>query len=241
MSWFALPNALLFSNATQYGGNYMSAIETPLVDALGVMKTIVFVPYAREDWKEYSLTVCTRLRQSGLAIQEIDDEQPSRSIAKADAVLIGGGNTFRLLYHLHARRVIPCLRDAVLHGLRYVGVSAGAVVAGPTLCTTNSMPIMMPVSYDALGIVPFQINAHYFEQPEDVRIMGESRDQRIGEYIRHAGRAVVALREGCYLDVAGQSVTVKGNAGAVLFRSDGQRYEYAVGAKLPSDDLIARA
>ena len=100
----------------------------------------------------------------------------------------------------------------------YVGSSAGAIVAGPSLGTTKDMPIVEPPSFSALSLVPFQISPHYLDPDPASTHMGETQEERIGQFLEEHDRPVVGLREGAMLRVDGGDVTLTGVAGARIFR-----------------------
>ena len=145
---------------------------------------------------------------------------PERAILKAEVIMMGGGNTFRLLDSLYALGVIDRLSRHVREGVtRYVGASAGTNVACPTIRTTNDMPICHPPSFAALGLVPFQINLHYIDADPASTFMGETRDERIAEFLEENECAVLALYEGSWLRVSRGSAVVTGR-GRLFERQD---------------------
>jgi dipeptidase E len=115
----------------------------------------------------------------------------------------------------------------------YLGSSAGSVIAAPTLKTTNDMPIVRPESFDALGLVPFQINAHYFDADPESKHMGETREERLHEYLEENDVPVVGLREGAWLRVAAGEVRLGGRAGARLFHRGADPLEVQPGRPIP--------
>jgi dipeptidase E len=143
---------------------------------------------------------------------------PHRAVEKAEAIFCGGGNTFRLLRTLGEMGVLPLVRRRVAEGMVYSGASAGSNLACPSIRTTNDMPIVQPATFDALGLVAFQINPHYLDPAPDSTHMGETRETRIREFHEENEAPVVGLREGAILRVEGESVLLKGVAGARLFR-----------------------
>ena len=157
---------------------------------------------------------------------------PCAEVENADAVFIGGGNTFRLLKTIYEKSLLDVLRSRVFGGMPYLGSSAGSVVAGPTLKTTNDMPIVQPSSFAALGLVNFQINAHYLDTDPRSTHMGETREERLLQYLEENEIPVLALREGAMVRVERGSVQLKGESGARLFRQGSLPEEIAAGTKL---------
>lgn len=138
---------------------------------------------------------------------------PAHAILEADVVLMGGGNTFRLLDSLQGLDVLDGLAARVRSGeARYIGSSAGTNVACPTIRTTNDMPICQPRSFSALGLLPFQINLHYVDADPASTFMGETREERIEEFLEENDCPVLALYEGSWLRVSGSTATVTGPA-----------------------------
>ena len=132
--------------------------------------------------------------------------------------MVGGGNTFRLVKMMHDNGLMAAIRDKVAEGAPYIGWSAGSNVTCPTLCTTNDMPIVEPISFKTLGLIPFQINPHYIDTHPEGHA-GETRQQRILEYLAaNRGMCVAGLREGCMLSVEDGKISLIGNRPLTLFR-----------------------
>jgi len=204
---------LLLSNSTNFGGTMFShAAEAFAGVAAGAVVT--FVPYALADWDDYAERATAALGAFGIEVVSAHrSSAPDRAILEADVVMMGGGNTFRLLDSLYALRVIEGLGRRVREGAtRYVGASAGTNVACPTIRTTNDMPICRPPSFAALGLVPFQINLHYIDADPASTFMGETREERIDEFLEENDCEVLALYEGSWLRVSGETAEVTGRA-----------------------------
>jgi dipeptidase E len=141
-----------------------------------------------------------------------------KAVEEADAIFIGGGNTFRLLKALQDLDLIESIRRRVGNGAPYIGSSAGSNVAGPTIKTTKDMPIVQPRSFDALGLVPFQISPHFLDPDPDSKHMGETQEERILQFLEENDAPAVGMREGAWLLAEGSSVLLKGANGARIFR-----------------------
>jgi dipeptidase E len=137
-------------------------------------------------------------------------EEGRRQLEGAQAVFVGGGNTFRLLKTLQDTGLLQTLAERAREGMLYLGASAGTNIAAPTIRTTNDMPIVQPRSFDALGLVPFQINPHYLDADPAMRHMGETREERLREFLEENDRVVVGLREGAWLRVEGARLRLEG-------------------------------
>src|SRR5215469_3813026 len=183
---------LLIGSSNVYGTGYLDHAETEIVRALADVSRVFFVPHALFDVRA--------------------------AVRNAEAVFIGGGNTFRLLSALYELDLLEPIRHRVAEGMPYVGSSAGAIVAGPSLGTTKDMPIVEPPSFDALALVPFQLSPHYLDPDPTSTHMGETQEERIGQFLEEHDRTVVGLREGAILRVDGDGVTLTGVAGARIFR-----------------------
>ena len=185
---------------------------------------VLFVPYASHDYPDYTSRMQGFFGAIGPKLVGLhESSDPIETISHADAIYVGGGNSFLLAKELHERGLIAPIRERVLSGAPYLGVSAGANVACPTMMTTNDMPIVHPPSFDTLGIVPFQINPHY--HPGKIRFMyegeivehyGESRGKRISEYHRVHDTPVLGMWEGSFVSWDGSKGTLFGRANAFL-------------------------
>ncbi len=228
---------LLISNSTQHGSGYLDHCAGELADFLGAVERVVFVPYALADRRGYTAKARARFSRLGLALDGLDEAvDPVAAVAAAPALFVGGGNTFRLLAELHATGVLGAIRERVAAGVPYVGTSAGSNVACPTIRTTNDMPIVEPPSFRALDLVPFQINPHYLDPEPGSTHQGETREQRLREYLEENERPVVGLREGSMLRVEGGRLTLLGSTPARLFRRGVEPVELAPPARL--DELL---
>jgi dipeptidase E len=155
----------------------------------------------------------------GFGVDSIHEAQdPVAAVEAAEALFIGGGNTFRLLDQLQRRGLVEPIRRKALAGMPYLGTSAGSNVACVTIKTTNDMPIVEPRSLSALALVPFNINPHYLDPDPGSRHMGETRETRIREFHEENAPPVLGLREGSMLRVEGDAARVEGESGARLFR-----------------------
>ena len=211
----------------------------------GDLKRIMFVPYALHDHQAYLKAMVERGFDAGYELVGIDScADPVAAVMEADGVFVGGGNTFRLTNDLQRLGLIEQSRPRVEAGMPYLGVSAGTNVACPTMQTTNDMPIVLPINFDTLGLVPFQINAHYFagqvwvkSGDEMVEHLGETRAQRISEYHEMNPLPVVGLSEGTFLSRENGMCILKGG-NAVLFSPGRPEKELSTGLDL-SDLLVA--
>lgn len=211
----------------------------------GAARRILFVPYALADHERYVTLMVERGFAAGYALDGIHRHgDPARAVREAEAIYIGGGNTFRLMEELHRRALLAPIRERVRSGTPFMGVSAGSNAACPTMQTTNDMPIVMPPSFEALALVPFQINAHYFAGSVHAKTeqgyaehFGETRDDRIREYHEMNERPVVGLWEGGVLHVEHGRVLLSG-APARVFRKGEPPTDRAPGSDLA--DLVGR-
>ncbi|MFB7895598.1 dipeptidase PepE [Streptomyces xiamenensis] len=225
---------LLLSNSTAPGHGPLEHAREEIADALGGARRMLFVPYAQADHDAYTAAIAGALAPLGVEVRGAHTaDRPAALLEEADSVFIGGGNSFRLLTALHRHGLIPAIRAKVAAGALYMGSSAGTNMACPTLRTTNDMPIVQPPSFDALGLVPFQINPHYLDPVPGSTHMGETRAKRIAEFHEENDVPVLGLREGTWVRADQGRLTLGGvAAGAVLFGRGLAPVEYGPGADL---------
>jgi len=224
---------LLISNSTLYGSGYLDHAEAEIRSFLGDLKRVLFVPFALYDRDAYARTAQKRFQRMGYELSSIHTAaDATQAVNETDAVFIGGGNTFRLLKALYVFDLIGPIRQRVAEGMPYIGSSAGSNVAGPTIKTTNDMPIVQPPSFDALGLVPFQINPHYLDPDPNSKHKGETREERILQFLEDNDTPVAGLREGAMLRVENGETILRGTFGARIFRKGLDPVETLPGAHL---------
>ena len=224
---------LLISNSTLYGNGYLDHAETEIRSFLGDLRRVLFVPYALFDRDKYAATAQQRFQKMGYMLTSVHAAaDPVAAVDETDAVFIGGGNTFRLLKALYDFKLLDPIRNRVSNGMPYIGSSAGSNVAAPTIKTTNDMPIVQPPSFDALGLVSFQINPHYLDPDSNSKHMGETREERIIQFLEENDTPVVGLREGAMLRIEHGNTILRGSTGARIFRKSMEPIEILPGARL---------
>lgn len=219
---------ILASNTVQHG-------KSPLEHCLPAVRTlfegarrIAFVGFAKADQEAYVAFVRPAFDALGI---EVVSAHTGVNLADVDGCFVGGGNTFLLVKRLYETGWMDGIRAAVRGGLPYLGSSAGTNITSPTLCTTNDMPVVQPPSFDTLGLVPFQINPHYLDADPTSTHKGETREQRLAEYHQHHALPVVGLREGSWLAVDGDRMTLGGPRPARILRPN-DAFEAEPGADL---------
>jgi dipeptidase E len=224
---------LLISNSTLYGSGYLDHAEEEIRDFLKDVTRVRFVPFALYDSDTYSSMAQARFKAMGYELDSIHTAaDPQKAIREAEAVFIGGGNTFRLLKSLYDFDLLEPIRMRVADGMPYVGSSAGSNVAGATIKTTKDMPIVEPPSFDALGLVTFQISPHYLDPDPNSTHMGETQEERILQFLEENDNTVVGLREGAMVRREFGFTVLKGSSGARIFRRGHDPVELAPGAEL---------
>jgi len=224
---------LLISNSTLHGSGYLDHAESEIRSFLGDAKRVLFVPYALFDRDKYATNARQRFQKMGYELTSVHTaENPVTAVNETDAVFIGGGNTFRLLNALYEFDLIEAIRKRVSNGMPYIGSSAGSNVAAPTIKTTNDMPIVQPPTFNALGLVSFQINPHYLDPDPNSKHMGETREERIVQFLEESDTPVVGLREGAMLRVENGETILLGSTGARIFRKGMQPSEILPGTRL---------
>ncbi len=222
---------LLISNSTNAGEEYLRYPLKEIGNFLGCVNEVVFIPFAAVtfSYEDYEAKVQARFSELDIAVRSIHREaDPIEAIRNAEAVVVGGGNTFALT----ELGLMGAIWERIREGVPYVGWSAGSNVACPTIRTTNDMPIVEPESFNAVGAVSFQINPHYLDANPEGHA-GETRQQRIEEFLAaNQTTAVVGLREGTMLRIEGESVRLIGERGMRYFKYGTEPKEYK-----PADNL----
>jgi dipeptidase E len=224
---------LLLSSSTVFGSRPFDYAEKELVDFLPGVTEIVFAPFALADRDGYFERTRERFEKMGfrmVSLHAVPDK--SKAIESAQAIFVGGGNTFRLLKTLYDLDLLEVIRRRVNAGLPYVGASAGSNVACPTIKTTNDMPIVQPPSFEALGLVSFQLNPHYLDPDSGLKHMGETREERITQFLEENDIPVVGLREGGILRIERGKTKLVGVAGARVFQRGKEPIELKPGDSL---------
>jgi dipeptidase E len=214
-----MPDLLLLSNSTSPGMGFLEHALGPIGELIPRPGShLLFVPFAGFDHDTYTRVMADAL--APLSIQVTGAHQvsdPAAALGDCDAVFVGGGNSFRLLRALEDTGLTAAIPARVRAGLPYLGSSAGTNMACPTLRTTNDMPIVQPASFAALGLIPFQVNPHYLDADPASTHQGETRAQRIAEFLECNAVPVLGLREGSWLRVGGSRASLGGTTAARLF------------------------
>jgi dipeptidase E len=224
---------LLISNSTVHGRGYLDHVQEQIKTFLGGAKTILFFPFALHDRDDYAAKAKARFAAMGYSLESAHTaDNPQNAIEQTDAIFIGGGNTFRLLKALQDLELLEAIRRKVKSGAPYIGSSAGSNVAGPTIKTTKDMPIVQPHSFDALGLVPFQISPHYLDPDPNSTHMGETQEERILQFLEENETPVVGIREGAWMLIENGGVTLKGETGTRIFRRGQPPVEVTPGTEI---------
>jgi dipeptidase E len=231
---------LLISTSTVFGTGYLDHAESEIRYHLADVRQILFVPYALADRDTYAARAEERFARMGIECTSVHRAHDLRAaVAQAQAIFIGGGNTFRLLKALQELDMLKLIRERVLAGMPYMGASAGSNVAAPTIRTTNAMPIVEPQNLRALGVFPCQINPHYVDPDPGSTHMGETREERLLQYLEENGTPVIGLREGAMLRVRDGVVDLCGLRGARIFARGIAPYEVEPGTRLDMANLAS--
>ncbi len=213
---------LLISNSTNAGEPYLDYPKKNIQNFLGdTVKKTLFLPYAGVtfSYDDYTEKVQTRFDEIGYTVDPIHlHSDPLKAVKQAEAIVVGGGNTWHLTRMIHDNHLIDAIREKVLTGTPYVGWSAGSNLACPTIKTTNDMPIIDPHGLHAFNLIPFQINPHYLDANPDGHA-GETREQRIEEFVEvNQDMFVLGLREGTMLQIINHKVELIGPRAARIFQ-----------------------
>ncbi|PWA06518.1 dipeptidase PepE [Flavobacterium psychrotolerans] len=216
-----MKNLIIASTSTLHGETYLEYLLPHLALHFKNCKTILFIPYARPggiSHEEYTHIVHLAFAKINIKVKGIHEfEDPKDAIENAEGIFTGGGNTFVLVYQLYRNNIMKNLAETLEKGTPYLGTSAGSNICGQTMQTTNDMPIIYPPSFETLGLLPFNLNPHYLDSDLDSKHMGETREARILEFHQFNSTPILGLREGSWLDIKGEQITLKGGLSARLF------------------------
>lgn len=220
---------LLISSSVVHGYGFLDHAEPELRQVLSGIRSVAFVPFAQHELEAVTQRVRERLAPLSVDVTQV---RGRNDIERAEAVFVGGGNTFRLLARMYEHDLLDAIRARVRSGMPYVGSSAGTNVATPSIKTTNDMPIVYPPTFDALGLVSFQINPHYLDPDPSSTHKGETREERIREFHQENTTPVVGLREGSMLRIESGRVTLVGLKSARIFRRGQEPIEVDSGSDI---------
>lgn len=224
-----MKSLIIASTSTLFGGSYLEYLLEELTLHFKNANTILFIPYARpsgishDDYTQKAAETFAKINKQVIGLHTYNN--PKKAIANAQGIFTGGGNTFVLLNQLYKHDLLSTLKTTINNGTPYLGTSAGSNICGLTINTTNDMPIVQPPSFKALGLVPFNINPHYLDPNPNSTHMGETRETRIKEFHAYNTQTVIGLREGSWLHVNGNQITLKGAPTARVFKHNETPYE----------------
>lgn len=227
---------IIASTSTVHGGSYLDYLLPTLENHFKDCSEILFIPYARpggishDGYTDNVRLAFAKINKTVKGLHEF--ENPTEALQNAQGIFTGGGNTFLLVTQLYANNVMEVLAKAVENGTPYLGSSAGSNITGLTMQTTNDMPIIYPPSFKTLGLIPFNLNPHYLDPDLNSKHMGETRETRIKEFHAFNTTSVLGLREGSWLEVNGEKITLRGNLSARVFRQNEAPVEMETGSDL---------
>ena len=219
-----MKNVIIASTSTVHGSDYLEYLLPELKIHFALCKTVLFIPYARPSGislEEYTAKAALAFAKINIAVKGIHEfNDAATAVKSAEGIFTGGGNTFVLVTQLYKNNIMTALEESIKKGIPYLGTSAGSVICGLSMQTTNDMPIVYPPSFKTLGIIPFNLNAHYLDADLQSKHMGETRDTRIKEFHAYNSIPVLGLREGSWLKIQGNKIIVKGELSARLFKQN---------------------
>lgn len=231
-----MKNLIVASTSTIHDSSYLEYLTEALVSLFKDIDQIIFIPYARPGGMShdtYTEIAAKFFRKLNIKVTGLHTfKNPEKAIEEAKGVFTGGGNTFLLVQMLYKNKVIQPLRESIYNGLPYLGTSAGSNICGPSMQNTNDMPIVYPPTFKTMGVIPYNINAHYMDPDSSSKHMGETRETRIKEYHTQNTVPVLGLREGSWLRVIGDEIKLKGVHTARLFEQGKAAVEIKAGSTL---------
>ncbi len=233
-----MKNICLASTSTVHGKPYLSYLHDEMKILFDGIDEVVFVPYAQPggiSYDGYTAKAQEGFEALGITVKGVHTfDNPFDALKNAKGIFVGGGNTFLLVKTIYENNLMECMHDVVSAGTPYLGTSAGSNIAGVNMRNTNDMPIVYPPSFDCMGLIPFNINAHYLDPDPSSKHMGETRETRIKEF--HANEentvSVLGIREGSWVRVQGDAITLGGDLSARLFSPNKKPVELSTGSNL---------
>lgn len=229
-------NCIIASTSTIHGMDYLEYLKPTLKTFFKEKKKLIFIPFARPGGithDAYTDKVREKLGDFFETIKGLHEyENPKQALKDSDAIFTGGGNTFLLVKTLHDKDLMFPLKEEILKGKAYLGTSAGSNICGINMQTTNDMPIVYPSSFETMGILNFNINAHYLDPDPQSTHKGETRETRLKEFQVQNDIKVIGLREGSYIKADGEKLTLEGGLKARIFEPRKEAYEIESGKNL---------
>ncbi len=227
---------LIASTSTIHGSGYLEYLLPTLLSFFNGVSSVLFIPYARPSgisYNEYTSKTAIFFKKIGIDVKGIHEfKNPIEAVKNAEAIFTGGGNTFELVNQLYKKNLLPILSKTLERGIPYLGTSAGSNICGVSMMNTNDMPIVYPPSFTTLGVIPFNINAHYLDPVSNSNHMGETRETRIKEFHSYNETPVLGLREGSWIEVLDTTITLKGIFSSRWFEKDKIPIELTIGTIL---------
>jgi dipeptidase E len=224
---------IIASTSTVFGSGYLEYLLPTLHVHFKGVKTLVFIPYARPggiSYDAYTAIAKRAFSKIDISVKGIHEfKNPKEAVLSASAIFTGGGNTFELVHQLYENDILTVLKQVLEKGTPYLGTSAGSNICGVNMKNTNDMPIVYPASFKTLGCIPFNINAHYLDPIVGSTHMGETRETRIKEFHIFNNTPVLGIREGGWLSVKGEKITLNGKQSARLFQQNKEPVELESG------------
>jgi dipeptidase E len=228
-----MKNVILASTSSLFGEAYLAYLKSEVEALFQGISELIFVPYARPggiSHDEYTQKVADFFEPIGIRVKGLHHfEAPAFALKNAEALFTGGGNTFLLVKQLHDQGLMDVLKDVVESGVPYLGTSAGSNIGGVNMQNTNDMPIVYPPSFNTMGLVPFNLNAHYLDPDPNSKHNGETRETRIKEFHVFNQVPVLGLREGSWIRIKGDRITTEGRFSSKVFLPGLQPYEIQPG------------
>lgn len=231
-----MKNIVLASTSTLYGEGYLAYLQPLIKELFATAGEVIFVPYARPGGisrDDYTANAAKAFAEAGIALRGLHTfDNPSAALRAGKGFFTGGGNTFLLVKQLHELGLMQVLAEEVNSGKPYLGTSAGSNIGGVNMQTTNDMPIVYPPSFTTMKLVAFNLNPHYLDPIPELPHMGETRETRIKEFHTQQTVPVVGLREGGWIRVKSDRVTLEGSHTARIFLPGKPAYELKSGEEI---------